>query len=66
MTEPGGKSAALEHAARAVLELRSGRTLTDTEWGRASATLIKFVTILRSWEQNAGAIDSAPGEAQAA
>ena len=58
--------AALAHAARAVLELRSGHVLTDAEWARARATLIESVTILRGWEQNAGSNDSVPGAATGA
>ena len=65
MNELGGESGALEHA-RAAVELRSGRTLTDREWARARARLIEFVTILSRWEQNAGAKDSVPGEPRAA
>lgn len=49
-----------EDAARASLDLRSERALTDTEWEGARASLIEFVTILRSWEQKAGINDVVP------
>ena len=49
-----------EDAARAALDLRSGRALTDTEWEGARASLIEFVNILRSWEQKDGIDDAVP------
>jgi hypothetical protein len=49
-----------ENAARAALDHRNGRALTDTEWEGARASLIEFVTMLRSWEQNAGTNDAVP------
>lgn len=40
-----------EVAARAALELRVGRSLTDAEWADARARLVEFVNILRAWER---------------
>lgn len=40
-----------EVAARAALELRVGRTLTDAEWAAARARLLEFVGILRVWDR---------------
>ena len=40
-----------ENTARAALELRAGRCLTDAEWAAARARLLEFGTILRSWER---------------
>jgi hypothetical protein len=40
-----------EVAARAALELRAGRSLTDAEWAAAGARLAEFVGILRLWDR---------------
>jgi hypothetical protein len=56
MVEIGRKS--LENTARAALDLRGGRALTDAEWARARTSLIEFVTILRRWEAHVEAADS--------
>lgn len=37
--------------ARAALELRAGRTLTDAEWALARARLLEFAGILRIWDR---------------
>ncbi|MEP6636730.1 MAG: hypothetical protein ABJB97_08380 [Acidobacteriota bacterium] len=41
----------LEVVARALLDSRVGRTLSDGEWSRARAKLLQFVAILRAWDQ---------------
>jgi hypothetical protein len=51
---------ASENAARAALDLRVGRVLSNTEWAHARSTLMQFVTILRNWERNAEAIQGQP------
>ena len=56
----------LASVARAAVDLRVGRVLTDAEWARARATLIEFVTLMRKWEQAAAANDSASCPPQAA
>jgi hypothetical protein len=48
-------SAARLESARAAIELRAGRNLTNVEWARASARLLEFVSILRAWKQQAKA-----------
>ncbi len=40
----------LENAARAELQLRSGRAFSDGEWERVRANLLEFVSILRDWD----------------
>ena len=40
-----------EEDARAALELRAGRTLTDAEWAAARARLLEFAGILRIWDR---------------
>jgi hypothetical protein len=40
----------LEAAARAAMELRAKRTLTDTEWAAMRAKIMEFAAILRGWE----------------
>lgn len=40
----------METAARAAIELRAGRALTDAEWAAARARLLEFAGILRGWE----------------
>ena len=57
---------ALAIAARAVLDVRLGRALTDTEWDRAKARLIDFVALVRCWEQPGGINDSVPCQPLAA
>ena len=41
----------METAARAALELRAGRALTDTEWAQMRARLLEFAGILPSWDR---------------
>jgi len=41
----------LEDTARAAMELRAGRPLTEAEWSAARARLLEFGSILRSWER---------------
>jgi phage protein D len=36
-------------AARAALEARAGRALTDVEWERGRANLVEFASIVRAW-----------------
>ena len=52
-SSPGHPDVSAENAARAALESRAGRTLTDMEWAQARARLLEFATILRSWDQKA-------------
>jgi hypothetical protein len=40
-----------EEAARAALELRLGRALTESEWISARNRLLEFVRILREWDR---------------
>ena len=40
----------LEVAARAELNVRVGRRLTEAEWAGASSRLLEFVAILCAWE----------------
>jgi hypothetical protein len=42
-----------EGAARAALESRVGRTLTDADWAVAKDRLLEFFTILRGWDRKA-------------
>ena len=44
-----------EAAARAALELCTGRALTDAEWAATRARLLKFVGILRVWDRKTAA-----------
>jgi len=41
----------LEAAARAAIELRTDRTLTDAEWAATRARLLEFAGILRVWDR---------------
>jgi hypothetical protein len=41
----------LEAAARAAIELRADRPLTDAEWSAACTRLLEFGAILRCWDQ---------------
>jgi hypothetical protein len=41
----------LERTARAHLESRMSRKLTDLEWTRARQRLVEFALILRDWSQ---------------
>ena len=43
----------LEDTARAALDLRAGRALTDVEWARVRVRLLEFATILRAWDEQA-------------
>jgi hypothetical protein len=38
-------------AARAAIELRAGRPLTDAEWSAMRAKLLEFAGILRVWDR---------------
>jgi hypothetical protein len=40
----------IQDAARAAIELRAGRTLTDAEWAATRSRLLKFAGILRDWD----------------
>ena len=40
-----------ESAARAAIEVRAGRTLSDLEWARTRTRLLDFVSILRAWHR---------------
>ena len=40
-----------EGAARAALDLRAGRTLTDEDWVVAKDRLLEFFAILRGWDR---------------
>ena len=44
-------------AARALVELRAGRSLTDAEWAAARARLLEFADILRVWERKTTALE---------
>jgi hypothetical protein len=46
-----GPAPAKEAAARAAIEARVGRPLSDREWVRDRARLLEFVSILRAWHQ---------------
>ena len=48
----GGDHPALEAAARAQLELRTGG-LSDAEWATARRNLVEFGRLLRKWHQQA-------------
>lgn len=41
----------IEAAARAALDLRTDRALTDAEWVAVRARLLEFVGILRGWDR---------------
>ena len=43
----------LELAARAELEARRGRPLSDAEWGAAKPMMVSLVRLLRAWDQPA-------------
>ena len=40
-----------ESAARAAIESRAGRELSDAEWRRMRTKLLEFIRILRAWDQ---------------
>jgi hypothetical protein len=40
-------------AARAALDSRAGRTLTDADWADAKDRLLEFFAILRGWDRRA-------------
>jgi hypothetical protein len=42
-----------EGAARAALDWRAGRSLTDADWAVAKDRLLEFFTILRGWDRRA-------------
>jgi hypothetical protein len=41
----------LEAAARATMEQRANRTLTDVEWASLRTRLLEFARILRGWDK---------------
>ena len=41
----------LEAAARAAIELRADRILTDAEWVAMRSRLLEFASILRDWDR---------------
>jgi hypothetical protein len=41
----------LEAAARAAIDLRADRALTDAEWAAMHARLLEFAGILRIWDR---------------
>jgi hypothetical protein len=43
----------LENTARAALDCRAGRNLTDADWRQARSKLLELFTILRGWDQKA-------------
>jgi hypothetical protein len=45
-----------EGGARAVLDSRAGRTLTDADWAVAKDRLLEFFDILRGWDRKARAV----------
>ena len=45
----------LEAPARAAIELRAGRTLTDDEWAAMRAKLREFAGIVRVWDRKMNA-----------
>ena len=51
----------LEDTARAALDLRAGRALTDVEWARVRVRLLEFATILRAWDEQAKTAESGLG-----
>jgi hypothetical protein len=48
-SQQSGPASEKQSAARAALEARAGRTLSDMEWNRARARLVEFASILRVW-----------------
>ncbi len=50
------RPASCEGAARAALDSRAGRTLTDADWAVAKDRLLEFFNILRGWDRNARAV----------
>ena len=50
---PNVPSKAIEDAARAALDLRAGRSLSDVEWARTRSRLLDFAAMLREWGQKA-------------
>jgi hypothetical protein len=56
--QQSGPAAEMQSAARAALEARAGRTISDTEWDRARARLVEFASILRVWHLRATSSES--------
>ena len=52
LQEPGPALSKTERAVRNSLESLAGRAFANIEWDRASARLLEFVKILRSWDHN--------------
>src|SRR5688572_6628885 len=44
-----------EEVARAALDSRAGRTLTDEEWVVGKARMLEFVGLLRDWDRKTSA-----------
>ena len=44
-----GPASEKEAAARAAIEARGGRPISDLEWGHARGRLLEFVLVLRAW-----------------
>jgi hypothetical protein len=59
-----GPAKAAENTARAALDSRAGRLLTDTEWERSRTTLLEFMGILRDWDNNARKTPSEAGNVE--
>lgn len=47
---PCGSASEKEAAARAAIEARGGRSISDIEWGRARTRLLEFGLLLRVWD----------------
>jgi hypothetical protein len=45
-----------EGTARAALDSRAGRTLTEADWADAKDRLLEFFDILRGWDRKARAV----------
>jgi hypothetical protein len=58
---PDNDSKQLEGSARVTLDALAGRVLTHAEWLRASAQLLKFMTILRNWDRKAETTEASVG-----
>jgi hypothetical protein len=52
----GTRPESFEGGARAALDSRAGRTLTDAGWAVAKDRLLEFFHILRGWDRKARAV----------
>jgi hypothetical protein len=50
------RTESFEGAARAALDSRAGRTLTDADWAMAKDRLLEFFHILLGWDRKARAV----------